>query len=143
MEKCTRPRVAALLNAPHALDSAIPPASQSPGAPTLLLPPTPQFAFAQYLSWSDQPIYVLEKDNDLDITALALQNAADIRKVRAQEGKGWSAREAPCTGGCAALPGAPPCVEKGGRYTAGPAALSSSATVCRAVALLQAPAIAA
>jgi acyl transferase domain-containing protein/NADPH:quinone reductase-like Zn-dependent oxidoreductase/acyl carrier protein len=40
------------------------------------------FAFAQFLQWSDQPIYVLEKDNDLDIAALARQNAADILKVQ-------------------------------------------------------------
>jgi len=31
-----------------------------------------QFAFSQFLAWSDQPIYVLEKDNDLDITKLAV-----------------------------------------------------------------------
>lgn len=40
------------------------------------------FAFAQFLSWSDQPIYVLEKDNDLDIHALARANARDILKVQ-------------------------------------------------------------
>lgn len=26
------------------------------------------FSFSQFLAWSDQPIYVLDKDNDLDIT---------------------------------------------------------------------------
>jgi len=30
------------------------------------------------MQWSTQPIYVLDKDNDLDLKALALQNAADI-----------------------------------------------------------------
>lgn len=28
------------------------------------------FSFAQFLSWSDQPIYVLDKDNDLSIAQL-------------------------------------------------------------------------
>jgi acyl carrier protein len=32
--------------------------------------------------WSTQPIYVLDKDNDLDLRALALQNAADIVAVQ-------------------------------------------------------------
>lgn len=41
------------------------------------------FAFSQFLAWSDQPIYVLEKDNDLNIYDLARQNARDILKVRA------------------------------------------------------------
>jgi hypothetical protein len=40
------------------------------------------FAFSQFLAWSDQPIYVLEKDNDLNIYDLARQNARDILKVR-------------------------------------------------------------
>lgn len=40
------------------------------------------FAFSQFLTWSDQPIYVLEKDNDLNIHDLARQNAKDILKVR-------------------------------------------------------------
>lgn len=40
------------------------------------------FAFAQFLNWSDQPIYVLEKDNDLNVYDLARQNARDILKVR-------------------------------------------------------------
>lgn len=40
------------------------------------------FAFSQYLDWSDQPIYVLEKDNDLDIRDLARQNAKDILAVQ-------------------------------------------------------------
>jgi 3-oxoacyl-(acyl-carrier-protein) synthase/acyl carrier protein len=40
------------------------------------------FAFAQFLSWSDQPIYVLEKDNDMDIAQLARANAQDILKVQ-------------------------------------------------------------
>ena len=33
------------------------------------------FSFSQYLAWSDQPIYVLEKDNALDIAQLARRNA--------------------------------------------------------------------
>ena len=45
--------------------------------------PTPNaVAFAQFLSWADQPIYVLEKDNDLDIATLARRNAADILRVQ-------------------------------------------------------------
>jgi hypothetical protein len=40
------------------------------------------FAFAQFLNWSDQPIYVLEKDNDLNVYELARQNARDILKVQ-------------------------------------------------------------
>lgn len=40
------------------------------------------FAFAQFLNWSDQPIYVLEKDNDLNVYDLARQNARDILKVQ-------------------------------------------------------------
>lgn len=41
------------------------------------------FAFSQFLAWSDQPIYVLEKDNDLNIYDLARQNARDVLKVGA------------------------------------------------------------
>ncbi len=33
------------------------------------------FSFSRYLAWSDQPIYVLEKDNALDIAQLARRNA--------------------------------------------------------------------
>ena len=40
------------------------------------------FSFSQFLQWSQQPIYVLDKDNDLSIARLALQNAADIVKVQ-------------------------------------------------------------
>ena len=40
------------------------------------------FSFSQFLQWSDQPIYVLDKDNDLNIAQLARQNAADIVKVQ-------------------------------------------------------------
>ena len=36
------------------------------------------FSFSSFLQWSTQPIYVLDKDNDLNLTALALQNASDI-----------------------------------------------------------------
>lgn len=39
-------------------------------------------ASASNLQWSTQPIYVLDKDNDLDVTALALANAADIVRVQ-------------------------------------------------------------
>ena len=34
------------------------------------------------LQWSNQPIYVLDKDNDLDVSQLALQNATDMVKVQ-------------------------------------------------------------
>lgn len=39
------------------------------------------FSFSTFLQWSTQPIYVLDKDNDLDLRALALQNASDIVAV--------------------------------------------------------------
>ncbi|GFH18518.1 uncharacterized protein HaLaN_15339, partial [Haematococcus lacustris] len=40
------------------------------------------FAFSAFLAWSDQPIYVLDKDNELDIAKLALANALDILAVQ-------------------------------------------------------------
>jgi len=40
------------------------------------------FSFSMFLQWSTQPIYVLDKDNDLDLRALALQNASDIVAVQ-------------------------------------------------------------
>lgn len=40
------------------------------------------FAFANFLAWSTQPIYVLEKDNDLTVAQLAQKNAADILTVQ-------------------------------------------------------------
>lgn len=40
------------------------------------------FSFSQFLQWSDQPIYVLDKDNNLNIAQLARQNASDIVKVQ-------------------------------------------------------------
>jgi thioesterase domain-containing protein len=40
------------------------------------------FSFSQFLQWSTQPIYVLDKDNDLDLRALALQNAHDIVAIQ-------------------------------------------------------------
>ena len=40
------------------------------------------FSFSQFLQWSNQPIYVLDKDNDLNIAQLARQNASDIVKVQ-------------------------------------------------------------
>ncbi len=50
------------------------------------------FAFANFLAWSDQPIYVLDKDNDMDIYTLARANAEDILKVQPQVGAGqWLA----------------------------------------------------
>jgi len=39
-------------------------------------------SFSQFLQWSDQPVYVLDKDNDLNIAQLARQNASDIVKVQ-------------------------------------------------------------
>lgn len=36
------------------------------------------FAFSAFLQWSEQPIYVLDKDQDLDIARLAHRNALDI-----------------------------------------------------------------
>jgi len=40
------------------------------------------FSFSTYLEWSDQPIYVLDKDNDMNIEQLARANAEDIIKVQ-------------------------------------------------------------
>ena len=40
------------------------------------------FAFSQYLQWSSQPIYVLDKDNDLNLNQLALQNAEDVVAIQ-------------------------------------------------------------
>lgn len=40
------------------------------------------FSFSMFLQWSSQPIYVLDKDNDLNVSQLALQNAADILLVQ-------------------------------------------------------------
>lgn len=37
------------------------------------------FSFSRYLAWSTQPIYVLEKDNALNIEQLARRNAGEIR----------------------------------------------------------------
>lgn len=42
------------------------------------------FAFSQYLQWSSQPIYVLDKDNDLNLHDLAMQNANDIIAIQAE-----------------------------------------------------------
>lgn len=51
-----------------------PPAVQRPlflAAPGVANAQSAYFAFSAFLQWSDQPIYVLDKDNDLDIEALA------------------------------------------------------------------------
>jgi pimeloyl-ACP methyl ester carboxylesterase len=47
------------------------------------LPPPPPLA-PRPLQWSSQPIYVLDKDNDLDVSGLAAVNAADIVRVQPQ-----------------------------------------------------------
>ena len=44
--------------------------------PSLSLPSAP------CLQWSSQPIYVLDKDNDLTVTQLALRNAVDMVRVQ-------------------------------------------------------------
>lgn len=44
-----------------------------------LPPPDPPL---QPVQWSSQPIYVLDKDNDLDVPALARRNAADMVRVQ-------------------------------------------------------------
>lgn len=61
------------------------PAANSPlflAAPGVANAQSAYFSFSQFLQWSQQPIYVLDKDNDLNIADLAKQNAADILKVR-------------------------------------------------------------
>jgi len=40
------------------------------------------FAFMRFLGWSDQPIYTLEKDNDLTIFELAQHHVEDMLKVQ-------------------------------------------------------------
>ena len=63
------------------------PAQSSPlflAAPGVANAQSAYFSFSQFLQWSDQPIYVLDKDNDLSIADLAKQNAADILKVQSQ-----------------------------------------------------------
>ena len=58
-----------------------PPAQAKPlflAAPGVANAQSAYFAFSMFLQWSTQPIYVLDKDNDLDLKALALQNAEDI-----------------------------------------------------------------
>lgn len=63
------------------------PAQSSPlflAAPGVANAQSAYFSFSQFLQWSDQPIYVLDKDNDLSIASLARQNAADIVKVQPQ-----------------------------------------------------------
>ncbi|KAL0047289.1 hypothetical protein WJX82_000056 [Trebouxia sp. C0006] len=60
-------------------------ATQSPlflAAPGVANAQSAYFSFSQFLQWSDQPIYVLDKDNDLNIAQLARQNASDIVKVQ-------------------------------------------------------------
>ena len=42
------------------------------------------FSFSSYLEWSDQPIYVLDKDNDMNIEQLARANAEDILKIQSE-----------------------------------------------------------
>jgi acyl transferase domain-containing protein/NADPH:quinone reductase-like Zn-dependent oxidoreductase/acyl carrier protein/thioesterase domain-containing protein len=58
-----------------------PPAQAKPlflAAPGVANAQSAYFSFSMFLQWSSQPIYVLDKDNDLDLKALALQNAEDI-----------------------------------------------------------------
>lgn len=58
-----------------------PPAQARPlflAAPGVANAQSAYFAFSMFLQWSTQPIYVLDKDNDLDLKALALQNAEDM-----------------------------------------------------------------
>ena len=52
------------------------PRKEPPPDPPLTRPRLPP------LQWSTQPIYVLDKDNDLDVAALALRNAEDIVRVQ-------------------------------------------------------------
>jgi pimeloyl-ACP methyl ester carboxylesterase len=64
------------------LRGAPPPRPLFLAAPGVANAQSAYFAFSQFLAWSDQPIYVLEKDNDLNIYDLARQNARDILKVQ-------------------------------------------------------------
>ena len=75
------------------------PAPKSPlflAAPGVANAQSAYFSFSQFLQWSDQPIYVLDKDNDLNIADLARQNAADILKVRLSDSQ---AHSDPCSKG--------------------------------------------
>lgn len=64
------------------LRGAPPPQPLFLAAPGVANAQSAYYAFSQFLAWSDQPIYVLEKDNDLNIYDLARQNARDILKVQ-------------------------------------------------------------
>lgn len=44
--------------------------------------PCTAHALMSLLQWSSQPIYVLDKDNDLDVSQLAARNAADMVRVQ-------------------------------------------------------------
>ena len=53
-----------------------PPATLRPlflAAPGVANAQSAYFSFSQFLSWSSQPIYVLDKDNDLNVSQLAVQ----------------------------------------------------------------------
>jgi len=61
------------------------PAQQKPlflAAPGVANAQSAYFSFSQYLAWSNQPIYVLDKDNDLNVTVLAERNAADVVRIQ-------------------------------------------------------------
>lgn len=64
------------------LRGAPPPRPLFLAAPGVANAQSAYYAFSQFLAWSDQPIYVLEKDNDLNIFDLARQNARDIVQVQ-------------------------------------------------------------
>lgn len=64
------------------LRGAPPPRPLFLAAPGVANAQSAYFAFSQFLAWSDQPIYVLEKDNDLNMYDLARQNARDMLKVQ-------------------------------------------------------------
>lgn len=66
--RCAPPPAYACTCLPHAPHTFFPHL-----LPSLVSPP---------LQWSTQPIYVLDKDNDLNVCQLALKNAEDIVKVQ-------------------------------------------------------------
>ena len=71
----TKPQVSKLMK------TLRPPSQAKPlflAAPGVANAQSAYFSFSMFLQWSSQPIYVLDKDNDLDLKALALQNAEDI-----------------------------------------------------------------
>ena len=66
----------------HVAPTATSFADLSDPSPLIPPPPLPCSAPCCCLQWSSQPIYVLDKDNDLTVSQLALRNAVDMVRVQ-------------------------------------------------------------